>query len=79
MIIFVYTFVIVFVAVVAILGVGCLLADTSEKPVQVDEGRMTAAMCTTRLLDLGEGSEYETSDGFIIEQDLVFTYDSLNL
>ena len=78
MIIFLYTFVIVFVALIAILGIGSLLT-TGEEPVKPCEGKATAAMCTTRLLGEYEASEYVSEEDFVIEQDLVYTYESLNL
>ncbi|MCR4758034.1 MAG: hypothetical protein K5792_09565 [Butyrivibrio sp.] len=79
MIIFIYTFAVVFVAVVVIIGVGSLLADSGQKPVEASEGKMTAAMCTTRLLDAKEDQLEDIYEDFVIEQDLVYTYDSLNL
>ncbi len=79
MMIFVYTFGIVLVSMVAILGVGALLTNQKEEPVHVAEGRATAAMCTTTLLESTDYSQEICEDDFIIEQDLVYTYDSLNL
>ena len=78
MIIFLYTFAIVFIALVVILGLGGLLTS-GEEPVRPVEGKATAAMCTTRLLGEYESSEYISEEDFVIEQDLVYTYDSLNL
>ncbi|WP_029231849.1 hypothetical protein [Butyrivibrio sp. VCB2006] len=79
MMIFVYTFISVLVALVVILGVGSLLGDEKEEPVRAVEGKATAAMCTTRLLETADYSEDFAEDDFVIEQDLVYTYDSLNL
>lgn len=36
-------------------------------------------MCTTRLLGKGDLLPEYTDDEFVIEQDLVYTYDSINL
>ena len=55
MVIFLYTFVIVFVALVVILGLGGLLAGVGEETEAEPEGAATAAMCTTQLL--GRGSD----------------------
>lgn len=79
MMIFVYTFVIVLFALVLILGVGSLLGDDSEEPVKAMEGKATAAMCTTQLLESRDYSQEFAEEDFVIEQDLVYTYDSLNL
>ena len=78
MIIFIYTFAVVFIALVVILGVGSLLTS-GEEPVKPAEGKATAAMCTTRLLGDYEASDYISEEDFVIEQDLVYTYDSINL
>ena len=78
MIIFLYTFAVVFVALVVILGVGSLITS-GEEPVRPTEGKATAAMCTTRLLGDYEESEFMSEEDFVIEQDLVYTYDSINL
>ena len=77
--IFVYTFAIVMIALVVILGIGSLLGNEGEEPVKAVEGKATAAMCTTRLLEAIDYSEEFSEDDFVIEQDLVYTYDSLNL
>ena len=77
--IFVYTFVVVIVALVIILGVGSLLGDDSQEPVVAVEGKATAAMCTTQLLETSDYSREFAEDDFVVEQDLVYTYDSLNL
>jgi hypothetical protein len=79
MIIFVYTFAIVLASIVVILGIGSLLGDAGQEPVKAKEGKATAAMCTTRLLEATDYSEEFSEDDFVIEQDLVYTYDSLNL
>jgi hypothetical protein len=78
MIIFLYTFVIVFVALIVILGLGSLLT-AGEEPVKPAEGKATAAMCTTRLLGEYEASDLPAEDDFVIEQDLVYTYESVNI
>ena len=78
MMIFVYTFAIVMIALVVILGIGSLLGNEGEEPVKAVEGKATAAMCTTRLLEATDYSEEFSEDDFVIEQDLVYTYDSLN-
>ncbi len=77
MIIFGYTFMIIFVAVIIILGVGNLLTEKDE-PVKPKMGSATAAMCTTRLLGDYSENEYASEEDFVIEQDLVYTYDSVN-
>ena len=79
MMIFVYTFLIILVALLFILGVGSLLGGDGEEPVTVQEGKATAAMCTTQLLEMTDYSQEYAEDDFVIEQDLVYTYDSLNL
>ena len=78
MIIFGYTFMAVFVAIVVILGLGNLLTE-KEKPVRPNVGSATAAMCTTRLLGVYSENEYESEEDFVIEQDLVYTYESINV
>ena len=79
MIVFVYTFIIVVIALFMILGIGSLLSGESAGDIQEIEGEKTAAMCTTRLLDRSDLKEAYAIDDFVIEQDLVFTYDSFNL
>ncbi len=79
MMIFVYTFAIIFVALVVILGLGSLLTGLGEAPEHVQEGEATAAMCTTQLLGRGTGSDAVCDEDFVIEQDMVYTYDSFNL
>ena len=78
MIIFGYTFMTIFVAVIVILGIGNLLTE-KEEPVKPKVGSATAAMCTTRLLGDYTENEYTSEDDFVIEQDLVYTYDSVNV
>ncbi len=79
MLIFVYTFGIVFIALVVILGLGGLLAGIGERAEIEPEGAATAAMCTTQLLGKDGYEENICDEDFVIEQDLVFTCDSLNL
>ena len=80
MLIFVYTFAIVFVALVVILGLGGMLAGIGESDDTEAEGAATAAMCTTQLLGGGAEGDYAVCDeDFVIEQDMVYTYDSVNL
>ncbi|MBO5622604.1 MAG: hypothetical protein J5959_13355 [Butyrivibrio sp.] len=79
MMIFAYTFIVVFVALVMILGLGSLLTRGNEAPEVIPEGAATAAMCTTQLLGRGGFSDSVCDEEFVIEQDLVFTYDSINL
>ena len=79
MIVFAYTFVVVFVALVVILGLGSLLTKGNEAPEVIIEGAATAAMCTTQLLGRTDYSGSVCDEDFVIEQDLVFTYDSINL
>ncbi len=78
MLIFVYTFVIVFIALVLILGIGSLLTGIGEKPEMI-EGEATAAMCTTQLLDRSGYEVASCDEDFVIEQDMVYTFDSINL
>ncbi|MCR5670034.1 MAG: hypothetical protein K6G10_03440 [Butyrivibrio sp.] len=79
MIIFIYTFGIIFVALTVIFGIGSLLDRKIEEPSEYVESEATAAMCTTQLLG-SSGSLRDTCDeDFVIEQDLVYTYDSVNL
>ncbi len=76
--IFIYTFVIIFIALVVILGLGSLLTAEPE-PEALPQGEATAAMCTTQLLGRGSGSFDICDEEFLIEQDMVYTYDSFNL
>lgn len=78
MIIFLYTFAIIFVALVVILGLGNLLRG-GDSPEQIPEGEATAAMCTTRLLGRNTSDYTVCDEDFVIEQDMVYTYDSFNL
>jgi hypothetical protein len=79
MMIFAYTFLVVFVALVVILGLGSLLTRGNETPEIIPEGAATAAMCTTQLLGRGDDTGSVCDEDFVIEQDLVYTYDSINL
>ena len=79
MMIFAYTFLVVFVALVVILGLGSLLTKGNEVQEIIPEGEATAAMCTTQLLGRGNNSTDVCDEDFVIEQDLVYTYDSINL
>lgn len=80
MIIFLYTFFVVLGAFVVILGVGGILTGLGEKDTDHEiEGEATAAMCTTNLLEVSGDFSKSTMDDFIIEQDMVYTYDSFNL
>lgn len=79
MLIFVYTFALVFVALVIILGLGSILTGIGADPPAEPEGAATAAMCTTQLLGEKSGSCGVCDEDFIIEQDLVYTYESVNL
>ena len=80
MLIFIYTFAIIFVALVVILGLGGLLAGIGEEAGLEPEGAATAAMCTTQLLGRASDNLCQVCDeDFVIEQDMVYTYDSVNL
>ncbi len=79
MMIFVYTFVIIFVALIVIFGFGSFLAGDKETDEALIEGEATAAMCTTQLLDRGSSCYSVCDEDFVIEQDMVYTYDSFNL
>ena len=79
MMIFGYTFVVVFLALIVIIGLGSLLTKGNEAPEIIPEGEATAAMCTTQLLGRGDYSGSVCDEDFVIEQDLVYTYDSINL
>ena len=79
MMIFAYTFLVVFVALVVILGLGSLLTKGGETPEIIPEGAATAAMCTTQLLGRCDDIGSVCDEDFVIEQDLVYTYDSINL
>ncbi len=79
MIVFVYTFALIFLALMVILGLGNIIADYSKEPTELTEGKATAQMCTTRLLEASDTSDLVCEDDFVIEQDLVYTFDSLNL
>ena len=78
MIIFIYTFGVAFIGIMLILGVISLLTNGSTKP-QIPEGEATAAMCTTQLLDHIDAKRVSTCEDFVIEQNMVYTYDSFNL
>ncbi len=79
MLIFIYTFALVFIALVVILGLGSILTGIGAEPPAEPEGAATAAMCTTQLLGNNSGTYDVCDEDFVIEQDLVYTYDSLNL
>lgn len=79
MLIFVYTFIVIFVALVVILGLGSVLTGIGAAPETMPEGEATAAMCTTRLLGRNAGDNSVCDEDFVIEQDMVYTYDSFNL
>ena len=79
MMIFVYTFVIIFAALIVIFGFGSFLAGDKETDEALIEGEATAAMCTTQLLGRSDYSGAVCDEEFVIEQDLVYTYDSINL
>lgn len=76
---FIYTFVVVFIAMIIIFGIGAVLKNESLEVGNNSEGELTAAMCTTRLLDAGDFKESTVMEDFVIEQDMVYTFDSLNL
>ena len=78
MMIFIYTFCIIFIALVLILGIGSLLTGFGDKE-EITEGEATAAMCTTQLLDRSGYEVASCDDDFVIEQDMVYTFDSINL
>ena len=79
MIIFVYTFILVFFAMILIFGLGAYLSDGRKAPEDPRMGSATASMCTTRLLGKENIAPEYTTEEFVIEQDLVYTYDSINL
>ena len=66
------------IALISILGIGSLLIPDNTPEVSA-QGRATAEMCTTRLLSDYSFSEEDLGEEFVIEQDLVFTWDSVNL
>ncbi|MBR4357044.1 MAG: hypothetical protein IKQ00_03880 [Butyrivibrio sp.] len=78
MIIFLYTFGVIFVGIMMIFGVAGLLTKGVAKP-EIPEGDATAAMCTTQLLEHIDNKRNSLCDDFVIEQDMVYTYDSFNL
>ena len=79
MMIFVYTFVVIFVGLIVIFGFGSFLSGDKDAAEIPAEGEATAAMCTTQLLDRGSGFGSVCDEDFVIEQDMVYTYDSFNL
>lgn len=79
MIIFFYTFILIFFAMVLILGLGSILTDERKAPQEPEISCATAAMCTTRLLGKDLAHHEFADDDFVVEQDLVYTYDSINL
>lgn len=79
MMIFVYTFILVFFAMVLILGIGSYLSDDRKEPEDPCRSAATAAMCTTRLLGKEKAEAEFFEEDFVIEQDLVYTYDSFIL
>lgn len=78
MVVFIYTFVLIFLALVMILGLGNLIMKNSSEE-EPEEGEATAAMCTSQLLGRTCGESSFTDEDFVIEQDMVYTYDSFNL
>jgi len=78
MIIFIYTFGVIFIGIMLILGLASVLKKGGTKP-KIPEGEATAAMCTTQLLDHVDKKRASVCDDFVIEQDMVYTYDSFNL
>ncbi|MBO4458043.1 MAG: hypothetical protein J5802_10005 [Butyrivibrio sp.] len=78
MIVFLYTFIVIFIGLLAILGLGSLLTKGAPH-CELPEGDATAAMCTTQLLEHIDTKRTSCCDDFIIEQDMVYTYDSFNL
>ena len=78
MIIFLYTFVMIFLGIMMIFGFASFLTKDGAK-IEVPEGDVTAAMCTTQLLDHIDAKRNSFCDDFVIEQDMVYTYDSFNL
>ena len=78
MIIFIYTFAIVFIAVVAIMGLGGLIANISSDEEKIVEGEATAAMCTTELLGRDASHDQDSAEDFVIVKDMVYSYDSFN-
>jgi len=80
MTIFLYTFFVVLGALVVIMGVGGVLTGYGETEHKKEiEGEATAAMCTTNLLEMSGDFSRGKMDDFVIEQDMVYTYDSFNL
>jgi hypothetical protein len=80
MVIFLYTFFVVIAGISFILGVGGVIANIEEKEELCGiEGVATSAMCTTNLLERSSDFSRSSSDDFVIEQDMVYTYDSINL
>jgi hypothetical protein len=78
MMVFIYTFIVIFIGLTLILGIGNLLLE-KENDKAVIEGEATAAMCTTQLLGKPISRDFYCDEDFIIEQDMVYTYDSFNL
>ncbi len=79
MMIFVYMFVIILIALIVIAGFGSFLAGGEVSREVIPEGEATAAMCTTQLLDRSSSYGSVCDEDFVIEQDMVYTYDSVNL
>lgn len=79
MTIFIYTFILVFFAMALILGLGSYLSDDRKEPEDPCISAATAAMCTTRLLGKERSRTEYIEEDFVIEQDMVYTYDSINL
>ena len=79
MMVFIFTFAVVFISLVLIIGLIGMAAGRNTGRQEQPEGEMTAAMCTTQLFEYTCGHEPTASDDFVIEQDMVYTYDSLIL
>ena len=78
MITYLYTFITIFISILLVMAFIGFIRGVGKGNNQYIEGEVTAAMCTTKLLESGN---FETfcEDDFIIEQDMVYTYDSFNL
>ena len=78
MIIFLYTLFVVFISIVFIIALAGILANNKENMPTI-EGEATAAMCTTNLLEQSSEFSQSSYEDFVIEQDMVYTYDAFNL
>ena len=75
---YVLAFIAVLLAIIVTLGIAHVLV-TGRRNIPYIEGSATASMCTTKLLEHHTYEKEVATEDFVVEQDLVYTFDSLNL